>query len=171
MLQPNTMRVGHGYDVHRIDSDRRLYLGGILIPGGPGLLGHSDADVVLHALIDAMLGAAGLGDIGRWFPDNSPQHKDVRSTVFLEKIWAELKSRGWSFINADITIQAEIPKLAPHIPAMQETMARILETQDGTVHVKATTTEGLGFVGQRLGMAASAVVLLGNAPTPSAPPV
>lgn len=155
---PNQMSIGHGYDVHRFDETRQLYLGGILIEGGPGLLGHSDADVVLHALMDAMLGAAGLGDIGLHFPDTAQEFKDIRSTVLLERVWQELQKRGWSLGNADITIQAQIPKLAPHLEAMRRTISAALS--DARINLKATTTEGLGFVGQKQGIACDAVVLL-----------
>lgn len=152
------MAIGHGFDVHRFDETRPLYLGGILIPDTPGLLGHSDADVVLHALIDALLGAAGLGDIGQHFPDTDAAFKGIRSTVLLDRVWSDLKARGWRLGNADMTIQAQAPKLAPHIATMRETISKHLD--GGAVNLKATTTEKLGFVGRREGIAVDAVVLL-----------
>ena len=160
LIQQNAPRIGHGYDVHRFDPDRPLFLGGVQIPEGPGLLGHSDADVALHALIDAMLGAAGMGDIGHWFPDDDPSLKGIRSTLLLERVANDLSAKGFTFINGDITIQAQAPKLAPHIPAMRETIAAILNTTRDRINVKATTTEKLGFVGRKEGIAADAVVLL-----------
>jgi len=159
-LGAGPLRIGHGYDVHRFDASRPLFLGGILIPDTPGLLGHSDADVVLHALIDAMLGAAGLGDIGRWFPDNDPSFKGIRSTVLLERTKAALLEKGLTLANADITIMAQAPKLAPHIPEMCRKIGEILGVSESQVNIKATTTEGLGFVGRKEGMASQAVVLL-----------
>lgn len=153
-------RIGHGYDVHRFDDTRPLFLCGVEIPGGPGLAGHSDADVALHALIDALLGAVGRGDIGSWFPDNDPQYAGIRSTKLLEKVWSELRADGYQLINADITIQAQIPKLAPHRDAMRNCTAESMDVAQDQINVKATTTEGLGFVGKREGMAAQAVVLV-----------
>jgi len=160
LLKMGTCRIGHGYDVHRFDRERPLYLGGILIPGGPGLLGHSDADVAIHALIDALLGAAGLGDIGRHFPDTDPALAGIRSTELLARVWADLSARGYQLGNADITIEAQVPKLSPHIDAMRETLAGFMVVPPERVNVKATTTEGLGFVGAKQGMAAHAVVIL-----------
>jgi 2-C-methyl-D-erythritol 2,4-cyclodiphosphate synthase/2-C-methyl-D-erythritol 4-phosphate cytidylyltransferase len=160
MLQGTRTRIGHGHDVHRFDAERPLYLGGVHIEEGPGLLGHSDADVVIHALIDAMLGAAGLGDIGQWFPDSDPNLSGIRSTLLLEKVWSDLRGRGYQLVNADVTIQAQIPKLAPHIPRMRACLAEILGTSPENVNVKATTTERMGYVGRAEGMAADAVVLL-----------
>ena len=154
------MRIGHGYDVHRFDETRVLYLGGVAIPNAPGLLGHSDADVLLHALIDALLGAAGLGDIGRWFPDNDPAFEGIRSTVLLERTQTGLAEKGFRLANADMTIMAQTPKLAPHIPNMCRTIAGILDVPESRINIKATTTEGLGFVGRKEGLAAQAVVLL-----------
>ncbi len=158
LLDADQMRIGHGYDVHRFDPERPLFLGGCEIVGGPGLLGHSDADVVIHALIDALLGAAGLGDIGTQFPDSAAEFKNIRSTVLLERVWRPLREAGWRLCNADITIEAQVPKLAPHIPAMRETLRALLD--GAPVNLKATTTEGLGFVGRKEGMAAHAVVLM-----------
>lgn len=158
LLKGSQLRIGHGFDVHRYDDSRPLYLGGVHIPSGPGLLGHSDADVVLHALIDALLGASGLGDIGTHFPDTSDEFKGIRSTVLLDRVWQDLKERGYGLINADITIQAQVPKLAPHIDAMRDSISGILD--GAPINLKATTTEKLGYVGRKEGMAADAVVLL-----------
>ncbi|MCB1042867.1 MAG: 2-C-methyl-D-erythritol 2,4-cyclodiphosphate synthase [Acidobacteria bacterium] len=155
----SSLRMGHGYDVHRFDAGRPLFLGGIEIPGGPGLLGHSDADVAIHALIDAMLGAAGRGDIGQWFPDNDPSLKGIRSTELLARVWADL-SVSFDLVNADITIQAQVPKLAPHTSAMRQKLAEIMRIDISCINIKATTTEGLGFIGECQGMAADAVALL-----------
>jgi len=160
MLGTPSIRIGHGYDVHRFDETRPLWLGGVHIESGPGLLGHSDADVAIHALIDAMLGAAGLGDIGHWFPDTDPTLKGVRSTELLTRVWADLKEKGYRFGNGDITIEAQIPKLAPHINAMRACLSDILGIAPTCLNIKATTTEKLGFVGRKEGMAASAVVVL-----------
>ncbi len=160
LLDADAFRVGHGYDVHRFDPERPLYLGGVPIPDAPGLLGHSDADVAIHALIDALLGAAGMGDIGHWFPDSDPDYRDIRSTELLRRIWSELAAKGFRLVNADLTIQAQTPRLAPHIEAMRACLAEILETTAERVNVKATTTEGLGFVGRKEGVAANASALL-----------
>ncbi len=160
LLHTKNLRIGHGHDVHRFQKNRPLYLGGILVPEGPGLLGHSDADVAVHALMDAMLGAAGLGDIGHWFPDSDSALRNIRSTSLLEKIWTDLKARGFRFLNADLTIRAQVPKLAPYLEEMRACLAAILETETANINIKATTTEGLGFVGRKEGMAADAVVLL-----------
>lgn len=160
MLGNQTMRVGQGYDVHRFDAERPLYLGGILIPESPGLAGHSDADAAIHALIDALLGAAGLGDIGFWFPDTDAAYKDTRSTVLLKTVWADLKGRGYHLFNADLTIQAQAPRLAPYMADMRARVAEILEAPIDRVNIKATTTEHLGFVGRKEGVAAMAIVLL-----------
>lgn len=160
LLNQSTIRIGHGYDVHCFDAARPLYLGGIEIPDSPGLAGHSDADVVLHALIDALLGAVGRGDIGQWFPDTDTSNAGIRSTEYLAQVWRELCADGYGLGNADITIQAQTPKLAPHIPAMRQCIAAGLDSAKENVNVKATTTEGLGFVGRKEGIAAHAVVIL-----------
>ncbi len=160
LLKNAKIRIGHGYDVHRFDKTRPLYLGGVLVPDSPGLMGHSDADAALHALIDALLGAAGLGDIGHHFPDNDPALKGIRSTVLLEKAWADLSGRGYHLVNADLTIEAQTPKLAPFISEMRATIAALLGAPPEIVNIKATTTEGLGFVGRKEGVAASAAVLI-----------
>lgn len=159
-LLNSPLRIGHGYDVHRFDANRPLFLAGVHIAEGPGLAGHSDADVVLHALIDAMLGAAGRGDIGHWFPDSSAEFKDIRSTHLLERVWNALQQDGYQILNTDITVQAQVPKLAPYIENMRQSIASHLQIAATCVNVKATTTEGLGFVGKKLGMAADAVVLM-----------
>ena len=150
--------IGHGYDVHRFDDTRPLYLGGILIPDTPGLKGHSDADVAIHALIDAMLGAAGLGDIGQWFPDNDDTFKGIRSTELLQRVWQDLQKRGYTWGNGDITIEAQAPRLSPWRDKMKACLCDILGNQ--ALNIKATTTEKLGFVGRKEGIAATAVVLL-----------
>lgn len=161
MLQGGYPRVGHGYDVHRLVENRRLILCGIEVPYEKGLLGHSDADVALHALMDAMLGAAGMGDIGRHFPDTDMRYKDVSSMDLLREVVMLLAEKGYAVRNADITIAAQRPKLAPYIPGMVQAVADTLGIPAGQVNVKATTTEGLGFEGEGLGMSAQAVVLIG----------
>jgi 2-C-methyl-D-erythritol 2,4-cyclodiphosphate synthase/2-C-methyl-D-erythritol 4-phosphate cytidylyltransferase len=158
LIEESQVRIGHGYDVHRFDAERPLYLGGILIENAPGLLGHSDADVAIHALIDAMLGAAGAGDIGQWFPPDRAEWKDVRSTLMLRRVCDDLAGRGFHLVNADITIEAQVPKLAPHIAAMRACLSELLGCPH--INIKATTTERLGFVGREEGMAATAVVLM-----------
>lgn len=154
------MRIGHGYDAHRLQAGRTLYLGGVEIPYEKGLLGHSDADVALHALMDALLGAAALGDIGKLFPPSDARYKDIRSVCLLESVFAAVSDAGYTLANADITIIAEKPKLAPFIGAMRETIATALKTEIQNVSVKATTTEKMGFTGREEGVAAEAVCLL-----------
>ena len=154
------MRIGHGYDVHQLVAGRDLILGGVKIPHAKGLLGHSDADVLLHAICDACLGAAGLGDLGRHFSDTDPRYKDIDSRDLLRHVEALLDERGWRLENLDSTIIAQAPKLAPHIPAMIENIAADLGISADCVNVKATTTEKLGFAGREEGIAAHAVVLL-----------
>lgn len=156
------MRIGAGYDVHRLEAGRKLMIGGVDIPFEKGLLGHSDADVLLHAICDALLGAAGLGDIGRHFPDTAPLYKDISSLLLLEEVVQLLTEAGFRVHNVDATIVAEKPKMMPHIPAMVTNIASAIKAGHaaGVVNVKATTTEGLGFVGRGEGMAAHAVVLL-----------
>ena len=156
------MRVGFGYDVHPFVAGRPLFLGGIKIPHPFGLQGHSDADVLLHAICDALLGAMGEGDIGKHFPDTDPQYKGIESTLLLRKVMTRLKERGFHFLNLDSTIVAEKPKLIDFIPQMVKRIAHILETDLGKVNVKATTTEGLGFTGRNEGIAAYAVTLVGE---------
>lgn len=154
------MRIGHGFDVHRFAENRSLIIGGIRIPHEKGLLGHSDADVLLHAVADAVLGALGLGDIGKYFPDDDPAYKDADSSLLLAEVWSMAKARGFRLGNLDCTILAQRPKLSPYIPRMRERIAAILEADPEQVNIKATTTEKLGFVGREEGVAAEAVVLL-----------
>ncbi len=154
------MRIGEGYDVHRLTEGRKLILGGVEIPYEKGLLGHSDADAALHALSDALLGALALGDIGQHFPDSDERWRGADSLVLLRAVYDMVKARGYALGNADLTIMAQRPKLAPHIPLMRERIAAALETAVENVSVKATTEEGLGFTGRGEGIAARAVVLL-----------
>ena len=154
------LRIGHGYDVHRLTAGRRLILGGVDIPWEEGLLGHSDADVLTHAVMDALLGAAGLGDIGKLFPDNDPAFAGISSLVLLDRVCGRLREEGWQVCNVDATIVAQRPKLAGHIPQMRQILARHLGVPQERVNVKATTEEGLGFTGTGQGMAAHAVTLL-----------
>ena len=154
-------RVGIGYDVHRFISGRPLMLGGVDIPYSKGLEGHSDADVLLHAIADALLGAAGLGDIGRHFPDTDPHYKGISSLILLAEVRNKLAEAGFVADNVDAVVQAEAPKLAPFIPMMNETVARTLGIAADKVNIKATTTEKLGFVGRREGIAAEAVAMIG----------
>ena len=159
-LQEYGMRIGFGYDSHRLAAGRRLVLGGEEIPHEKGLLGHSDADVLIHAVCDAILGAAGLGDIGRQFPDTDPAYRDISSMVLLERVRALAAASGYQVCNVDSTIVLEKPKLAPHLPAMAENMAGILRIPSGQVSVKAKTNERMGLVGAGEGAAAFAVVLV-----------
>ena len=152
------MRVGTGYDVHRLVTERKLVIGGVEIPFEKGLLGHSDADVLLHAICDALLGAAGLGDIGRHFPDSSSKFKDISSLILLEEVRRLLDGCGFQVNNIDATIVAEKPKMAPHIPLMAANIAAAVKVDQSSVNVKATTTEGIGFAGRGEGIAAYAAV-------------
>lgn len=154
------MRIGHGYDVHRLVEERKLILGGVYIPWEKGLLGHSDADVLLHALMDALLGAAALGDIGKHFPDTDEQYRGADSMVLLRHVCRILSEQGYTVGNVDCTILAQRPKLAPHIQQMRENIASALSVSVDRVSVKATTEEGLGFTGEGLGIAAHAVALI-----------
>lgn len=154
------MRIGTGYDVHRLTEGRRLVLGGVEIPFPQGLLGHSDADVLLHAICDALLGAAALGDIGRHFPDTSPAFKDIDSRILLRRVGDLLQDRGWKIENIDSILIAQAPKLAGYIPDMCANIAATLKLDPERVNVKATTTEGLGWEGQGQGIAAQAVALI-----------
>lgn len=153
-------RIGQGFDVHAFADNRKLIVGGVEIAYEKGLLGHSDADVLLHAICDALLGAAGLGDIGRHYPDNDAKFKGIDSRVLLRDVTSQLKTLGWSIGNVDATIIAQAPKMAPHIPAMRINIAEDLVIPVGQVNVKATTTEKLGFTGRGEGIAAQAVCLL-----------
>lgn len=157
------MRIGHGYDVHRLVEGRKLILGGVEIEYEKGLLGHSDADVLTHALMDALLGAAALGDIGKLFPDNDDAFLDADSVELLKKVCAVLKEHGYKPGNADCTIIAQRPKLAPFIDKMRETLASAMDVPVSALSIKATTEEKLGFTGEGLGIAAHAVCLIEEA--------
>ncbi|GIQ64094.1 2-C-methyl-D-erythritol 2,4-cyclodiphosphate synthase [Paenibacillus cisolokensis] len=154
------IRVGQGFDVHQLAEGRDCIIGGVKIPYEKGLLGHSDADVLLHAVADAVLGALGLGDIGRHFPDTDPAYKDADSLQLLKRVWEMARERGYRLGNADATIIAQRPKMAPYIPQMAETIAKALDADTSQVNVKATTTEQLGFTGRGEGIAAQSVVCL-----------
>ena len=154
------IRVGFGYDVHQFAHSRDLWLGGVKIEHSVGLLGHSDADVLIHALCDALLGAANMRDIGFHFPDTAAEYKNVDSKILLKQTMQLLRSKGYEFGNADCTICAEEPKINPHIPAMQNCMAEVMDTSPDKISIKATTSEKMGFVGRAEGMAAYATVLI-----------
>lgn len=154
------MRIGFGYDVHQLVEGRKLILGGIEIPYEKGLLGHSDADVCIHAIMDSILGALALGDIGQIFPDTDMQYKDIDSKILLEKVTQIMMDNGYRMGNIDVTIACQEPKLAPHIENMRKTMARCLQTNITNVSIKATTTEKLGFEGRKEGISAYSTVLL-----------
>lgn len=154
------MRIGYGYDVHRLEKGRPLMLGGVEIPYEKGLTGHSDADVLLHAVIDALLGACALGDIGHHFPNTSEEYKDIDSRVLLRKTKALINDEGYQIANLDATIVAEGPKLASYIPEMREHLAQDLEISIDKVSIKATTSEGMGFEGEGRGISARAITLL-----------
>ena len=154
------MRIGMGYDVHRLVEDRALIIGGVEIPYEKGLLGHSDADVLLHAIMDALLGAAALGDIGKHFPDSDPEYKGISSMVLMEKVGELLRENGFIIENIDATIIAQAPKMRPYIDSMRENIARVLEMDVSCVNVKATTEEGLGFTGSGEGISSQAICML-----------
>jgi len=154
------MRIGQGFDVHALVAGRRLIIGGVDIPFEKGLAGHSDADVLIHAVCDALLGAAGLGDIGRHFPDTDPKYKDADSRALLREVAAKVRGAGYSIANLDATLHAEAPKMAPHIPAMIANLSADLGLKSGRVNVKAKTAERLGAIGRGEGIAAEAVALL-----------
>ena len=154
------IRIGNGYDIHRLTPDRPLILGGIAIPHSLGLLGHSDADVLTHAIMDAMLGALSLGDIGHYFPPSDPQWQGANSLVLLEQVQQLIADQGWSMSNLDSTIVAERPKLKPHLKAMRDRLGEILHLSSDRISIKATTNEKLGPVGREEGICAYAVVLL-----------
>ncbi|AJS60302.1 2-C-methyl-D-erythritol 2,4-cyclodiphosphate synthase [Paenibacillus sp. IHBB 10380] len=154
------IRVGQGFDVHQLVAGRPCIIGGVTIPYEKGLLGHSDADVLLHAVTDAILGALGLGDIGKHFPDTDPDYKDADSLKLLEHVWSLAKEKGYRLGNIDSTIIAQQPKMASYIPQIAEVLAKVLEAEVSQVNVKATTTEQLGFVGRGEGIAAQSIVCL-----------
>ena len=154
------MRIGHGYDVHRLVPDRKLILGGVEIPHETGLLGHSDADVLTHAVMDALLGARAMGDIGKHFPDTDPTYKGADSLRLAERVQEIVTTDGWRIGNVDVTVLAQAPKLAPYIMQMRENIARVFKIDLDRVSIKATTEEKLGFTGEKLGMAVHAVALM-----------
>ncbi len=154
------MRVGMGYDVHRLTENRDLIIGGVKIPYEKGLLGHSDADVLLHAIMDALLGAAAMGDIGKHFPDTDPKYEGASSMKLLEHVGKLLEEENYQIINIDATIIAQRPKMAPHIPQMVENVARVLKLEKNQVNIKATTEEGLGFTGTGEGISSQAICAL-----------
>lgn len=156
---PN-IRVGQGYDVHQLVTERPLIIGGVSIPYEKGLLGHSDADVLLHAITDAILGALALGDIGNWFPDNDPQYKGADSQFLLKTVLESDDLKGWQLMNLDALIIAQAPKMAPHIPVMRQVVADLFKVDISQISIKATTTEKLGFTGRKEGIAASCTALL-----------
>ena len=159
----SSFRIGHGYDVHRLVNGRSLILGGVNIPYETGLLGHSDADVLLHAVADAVLGAIGEGDIGKHFPDSDEKYKGISSILLLENCISLAKNKGYSLANADVTVIAEKPKLSPYIPEMKDNIATVFGVTADCINIKATTEEGLGFTGRKEGIAAHCVVLLQKA--------
>ena len=154
------MHIGHGYDIHKLVPERKLILGGIEIPYSKGLLGHTDADVLTHAIIDALLGAAGLGDIGQHFPDNDPKWKDADSLDLLKDIYSSLKKKNHKIINIDSTIVAEEPKLSPYISEMKKILSKILEINDNQINIKAKTNEGLDSIGQKNAICAWVLALI-----------
>ncbi|NLY44619.1 MAG: 2-C-methyl-D-erythritol 2,4-cyclodiphosphate synthase [Tissierella sp.] len=154
------MRIGHGYDVHKLVEDRKLILGGIEIPHEKGLLGHSDADVLIHAIMDSILGALALGDIGKHFPDTDQKYKDISSVLLLENVYNIMREQGYKIGNIDATIAAQKPKLAPYIEEMRTVVAKVLNTEIENINIKATTTEELGFVGRKEGISSHSVCLL-----------
>ncbi|MDL2269067.1 2-C-methyl-D-erythritol 2,4-cyclodiphosphate synthase [Desulfosarcina sp. OttesenSCG-928-A07] len=162
-------RTGIGYDIHRLVQGRPLILGGTTIPYEKGLLGHSDADVLVHAACDALLGAVGMGDMGEHFPDTDLTWKDTSSMVFLDEIYRKILASGWELVNMDATVFAQAPKLSAHKPAMARNMAQCMGVSDDRINIKATTTEGLGVIGAGAGMAAMCVVLL-QSPYPNSAP-
>lgn len=156
------LRIGQGYDVHKFEEGRDLWICGVKIPHTHGLLGHSDADVAIHALCDALLGALALGDIGKHFPDSDPKYKGIDSKILLGHVMQLIRSHGYEVVNCDITIMAEAPKFRPHIDTMCRTLADVMKVNVNQVSVKATTTEKLGFTGRREGIASLAVCLLNS---------
>lgn len=154
------MRIGHGYDVHAFGEGEKIVIGGVVIPHNRGLIAHSDGDVLLHALCDALLGAAALGDIGQHFPDTDPQYRNADSRALLRMVYAKVKAKGWQLVNADMTIAAQAPRMANYLAHMVQAIAGDLQLDLSQINIKATTTERLGFVGREEGIAAYAVVLL-----------
>ena len=154
------MRIGHGYDVHKLVEGRRLIIGGVEIPHTLGLLGHSDADVLTHAVMDAILGAAAMGDIGRHFPDNDNSFKDIDSQILLKRVMELVREKGYEIVNLDATIIAQKPKLSPHIPEMVQTLAGNMGIDTDQINIKATTEERLGFTGREEGISAHCVCLI-----------
>ena len=154
------MRIGHGYDVHAFGEGNSLTIGGVMIPFDRGLIAHSDGDVLIHALMDALLGALGLGDIGHHFPDTDPQYRDCNSRELLKQVQTVMDAQGYRLGNADMTIIAELPKMAPHLRSMRKNLAKDLNCGEDQINIKATTTEKLGFTGRSEGIASQAVVLL-----------
>ncbi len=155
-----SLRIGNGYDVHAFGEGDKIVIGGVVIPHHHGLIAHSDGDVLLHALSDALLGAAALGDIGKHFPDSDIQYRNADSRALLRMVYAKVNQAGWKLVNADMTIVAQAPRMATYIPRMQEVIASDLQSTFGQINVKATTTERLGFIGREEGIACYAVVLL-----------
>jgi 2-C-methyl-D-erythritol 2,4-cyclodiphosphate synthase len=158
--RPGAVRVGIGYDTHRLEPGRPLILGGVEIPWASGLLGHSDADVLTHVIMDALLGAAGLGDIGRRFPDTDPRYKDASSIALLAEVGRAIAAEGWALSNVDAVLIAQAPKIAPYVEQMRGNVADALGVDVARIGVKGTTTEGLGFEGEGLGMSAQAVAMI-----------
>ena len=154
------MRIGHGYDVHRTDASRDMFIGGVKIDCGFGLLGHSDADVLIHAVMDAVIGALGLGDIGKHFPDTDASYKDISSMSLAEHVYELLNENGYSVVNIDATVIAQKPKLAPYIDEMRANIAKVFRTAEDRVNIKATTEEKLGFTGNLEGISSHAVCLI-----------
>ena len=154
------MRIGHGYDVHKLVEGRKLIMGGVEIPYEKGLLGHSDADVLLHAISDALLGAAALGDIGKLFPDTDPKFKGADSMVLMAEVYRNIKEKGYKVVNVDATIIAQRPKMRNYIDTMRTNIAKVLECDVDCINVKATTEEGMGFTGEGMGISAHAVCLI-----------
>ena len=154
------MRIGHGYDVHKLVEGRKLIMGGVEIPYEKGLLGHSDADVLLHAISDALLGAAASGDIGKLFPDTDQQFKGADSLALMAEVYRQIKEKGYKVVNVDATIIAQRPKMRPHIDAMRANIAKTLDVDIDCINVKATTEEGMGFTGEGMGISAHAVCLI-----------
>ena len=162
------LRIGQGYDIHRLVPDRPLIVGGTTIPYEKGLAGHSDADVLVHAACDALLGAAGMGDIGELFPDTDPQYRDADSMDLLKTVYRRIVTEGWRVVNLDATIFAQAPKMSPHKSKMVQHLANCLAVDSNRINIKATTTEGLGAIGNGDGMAAMCIVMLASTTTPNA---